>query len=274
MVTRTAEVTRLSFVRVNLAWLGLFLWVWAMSVAWLGILFVALLAYTVKAMTGFGSAIVLISLGALFFPAKSLIPVVALLDLVACLMLMRQDWQRGAASYWGPASASMVVGSVLGAVLLKLLAPSTFEILLGGGIMLLGGWLFFNRKQGANLLEQIPAKPTAVDLGVTGLAGFTGGLFGISGPLIVWHFGRKFSKQAFRRVVVSIFFFASIACIISYTALGIITAQTLLLALACLPMMFLGLKVGQRLFMLIPEHRFGQIIGSILMLVAAKLLFA
>ena len=152
-----------------------------MITSWVGVMVVALLAYTVKAMTGFGSAIVLISLGALFFPAQELIPVVALLDLVACLMLMRKDWQPGAVSFWGPASTTMVIGAITGAILLKVLAPSTLTLLLGGGIMLLGGWLFFGRTDQAKLIDKVPTKPASSDLVVTSLAGFTGGLFGMSG---------------------------------------------------------------------------------------------
>lgn len=243
-----------------------------MITSWVGVMVVALLAYTVKAMTGFGSAIVLISLGALFFPAQELIPVVALLDLVACLMLMRKDWQPGAVSFWGPASTTMVIGAITGSILLKVLAPSTLTLLLGGGIMLLGGWLFFGRTDQAKLIDKVPTKPASSDLVVTSLAGFTGGLFGMSGPLIVWHFGRRYNKATFRRIVVPIFFFAGIACIITYALMGLITTQTLTLALICILPMIFGLSLGQRLFLNIPEQRFGQIIGCVLMIAAAKML--
>ena len=239
----------------------------------LGLWGIACVAYIIMAMTGFGSAIVLVSLGTLLMPVQELIPIVALIELVACLALTRADWQPGGGRFWGPAALTMVAGSVVGAMLLKRLEPGAMSVLIGAVIVTLGGWLWFGRRGAGQLGAQLPARASALDMVVTGLAGVTGGLFGMSGPLMVWHFGRRFDKATFRRAVVPIFLASSVACVISYGALGMLSWRSAAQALGCVPAVFVGLWIGQRLFKRIPEQRFGQLIGAILVVVGAKMFF-
>lgn len=237
------------------------------------ILPVVFAAFFLKAMTGFGSAIVLVSIGSLFFPVQEVIMIGMMIEAFASIKLMKDDWQPKAHRYWVPLCATMVVGAIIGGLLLKVLAPTRLNVLLGIFIFCLGAWLFFKRRT-IESTDNMPERPTRIGMVVTAIAGTMGGLLGISGPPIVWYFGQRLSRANFRMVVVPIFWCASIASLLTYLAVGLLTVKVALVGAMCIPVSLLALTLGSRVFNRIPEHRFGQVIGLILGAVAIKLLMS
>jgi uncharacterized membrane protein YfcA len=108
---------------------------------------------------------------------------------------------------------------------------------------------------------------------MTFFGGFCGGLFGISGPPIIWQFGRKFAKHAFRQTLVPIFFAAALARTVTYGCTGLVTTQVLLYVLSALPGLFLGIYLGNKVFFRISEAWFNRVAGLVLIIVALQLAF-
>ena len=236
---------------------------------------IAFLAYLLKAMTGFGPAIVLISLGSLFLPAYSIVATSAILDILAGIVLLKVDWEDGVYRYWLPLAVAIVIGTVAGALLLKIFSPEGFHFILSIAITVIGVWFLFGR---ANLDEgklrsHLPERCTGGDKGFTLLGGFCGGMFGISGPPIIWHFGRQFTKRAFRQVLVPVFVVAAVARSGMYSIIGIVDLQVIKYVAIAVPGLFLGIFLGNRIFFKISEVMFGRVVGIILVIIGVKHFF-
>ncbi|MEM6337854.1 MAG: sulfite exporter TauE/SafE family protein, partial [Bacteroidota bacterium] len=182
---------------------------------------IALLAFTLKATTGFGPSIVFIALGSLLIEPKTLVPASSLLDLLAGGLLLRIDTEGRTLRYWLPLGVSISVGAVVGALFLDAVPAETFRTVLGWFVLGLGVW-FVLGIGGGGREEHLPAKASRLDHAMTLLGGMFGGLAGISGPPIIWQFGRQYAKRAFRQVLVPIFFAAAVVRTIAYAGTGLV----------------------------------------------------
>jgi uncharacterized membrane protein YfcA len=169
-----------------------------------------------------------------------------------------------------------VGGSVIGGILLSLVDPSLFKTLLGFTILLLGIWFGVLRTRGSagDLSGEIPARATGSDVAAAGLGGIMGGFLGISGPPILWHFGRKLGKEPLRAVLIPIFLAAAIARVATYAGTGVISSEVLFAFAVALPGLVIGIVVGNRVFFRISEGTFSRVIGGVLLIVGLRLLLA
>ena len=237
---------------------------------------VAFLAYFLKAMTGFGPAIVLISLGSLFIGPQSVVVTSSILDIIAGVILLSADWEKGSYRFWIPLAVAIVFGTAVGTIFLKIIPPEKFHILLSIAILVLGVWFMIGRSKTniSELQSILPEKCKKTDAGFTFIGGFCGGLFGISGPPIIWNFGRQLAKRAFRQVLIPIFVIAAITRVAMYSSMGIVNWQVLKYVVVALPGLLLGLFFGNKIFFTLSEIKFCRVVGALLFIVALKLFFS
>jgi uncharacterized membrane protein YfcA len=237
---------------------------------------IALIAFVIKAMTGFGPAIIFISVGSLFLLPHDVIAASSILDLIAGLVLLRSDSSRGTSRFWLPLAAVIIVGAVAGSIFLDAIPPDPFRLLLGGVIVLLGVWFAIGRiRTGGNHLQTtLPPKPDITDSAITFSGGICGGLFGISGPPIIWHFGRRYAKLPFRQIIVPIFVAAALARVVTYSTLGLVNREVLTYVLAALPGLIAGIYLGNKIFFKLSEAKFSRIVGIVLVIAGIRLLMS
>jgi uncharacterized protein len=235
---------------------------------------IAFAAFFLKAVSGFGPALVVVALASLILPPHLVVAMSALLDTVAGVVLFAMDPGMKARRFWIPPAVSIVVGSVVGGVLLSIVDPALFRTLLGLSILVLGLWFGLLRGRGKReaLSNDIPASATASDVVAAGLGGIMGGFLGISGPPILWHFGRKLGKDPLRAILIPIFLAAAIARVATYVGTGAIGSQVVIAFAVALPGLIAGILVGNRVFVRISEQAFSRTIGAILLLVGLRLL--
>lgn len=235
---------------------------------------IAFAAFFLKAVSGFGPALIVVALASLLLPPHLVVAMSALLDAVAGAVLFAMDPETKGSRFWIPPAIGIVLGSVLGGVLLSLVDPAVFKTLLGVSILLLGLWfgLLRGRGNGQGLSSDIPSRATGPDVIAAGLGGVMGGFLGISGPPILWHFGRKLGKEPLRSVLIPIFLAAAIARVATYAGAGVISREVLLAFAAALPGLAAGIYFGNRAFVRISERTFGIVVGTILFLVGIRLL--
>jgi uncharacterized membrane protein YfcA len=235
---------------------------------------IALVAFLLKAMTGFGPAIIVISLGSLIIDPQTIVATSAVLDSIAGAILLRSDWVRGGHRYWAPVAAAIVVGSVVGAVSLKAIPADLFRRVLGIALLILGIWFIAGRTRGdgRGLTDVLPARSGFTDRLATFVGGVLGGLIGISGPPIIWHFGRRFSKRVFRQILVPVFLIAALARSATYASVGLMDADVVRCIGLALPGLVIGIAVGNRIFLRLSEVVFSRIVGSVLVAAALRIL--
>jgi len=237
---------------------------------------IALAAFVLKAATGFGPAIVVIALGSLLMAPQEVIATSSILDMTAGALLLLMDRPRGKLGFWLALSAAIVSGAVIGGLLIITIPERWFDWIFAVVIFVLGVWFIFGRGRTADnggLVDELPSRCDAADLGMTFFGGFCGGLFGISGPPILWQFGRKFAKHAFRQTLIPIFFAAALARTVTYASTGLVTGQVLLYVLAALPGLLLGIYLGNKVFFRLSETWFNRVAGVVLIVVAIQLVF-
>ena len=99
------------------------------------------------------------------------------------------------------------------------------------------------------------------------LSGILGGLFGMSGPPLIFYFKSiKLNKYQFRVALMSIFLFMTIMRITFYSTLGLFSSRILLSSLLMIPIGLLGLFTGNILHNLIPEKKFKDITSMVLLI--------
>lgn len=238
------------------------------------ILPVVFIAYFAKATTGFGSAIILMSLGSIIIgPVEALI-LTTILDACGGLALLRLDKTKDSRRHWLPLCAAMVGGVALGGILLKVFAMRHVDYLIALALLSVGVWLVFvrSRYRGSTLQSDLPEDFTAKDLLVCLVAGVCGGISGLSGAPVVFYFGKRFGKEAFRRILTRIFLAEAVTRFVVLVVLGVTSPRSLVISLLCVPIMFLGLLAGNHAFFKTSETWYSRAAGLISVIAAVRIL--
>lgn len=231
----------------------------------------AFVSQVVKGLTGFGSAIVFVSIGSLFYDPVRVIVLASLLDFVggAYLSYLNPDFFQNK-RYWVPIGLLMIVGAVIGGFALSLFPLELFEYLLGAAIVLISFWFLLGKSEYRE--PESPHELGAAD-GFVGLfSGFCGGFTGMGGPPLVAYLENKFDKDLFRAIVVPVFLMAASSRILTYGLLGMI--QTSNLWLYAFPPLgvLIGDSIGNHFFEDVNQEHFVIVVGIILMLSGIRML--
>jgi len=199
-------------------------------------------AYTVFAISGFGSALVAIPLLSLLLPVQFVVPMAVLNDFAASLTTAareRAHVDRGEVLRVLP---PLALGIVLGVWLLGDLPPREVQLALGVFVVCAA---VYNLVGGAS--RRALASSWALPTGL--VAGALGALFGIAGPLWALYFNGRIGDDKSRlRATMSATFVATTSIRIAmYVASGLMLQDGLLwLAALCFPAMLAGLYVGNK----------------------------
>lgn len=231
---------------------------------------VVLLSHTVQAMTGFGSTVIALTLGALFMPIEELRLVLVALNLPLSLwvvlrhntLIERPLLTRRILPWMGLGLAfGLLVATQLRGVWLK----RAFGVLVIS-FALRELWLLWRRR------ERPPTDPRATSLWLLA-AGVVHGIYASGGPLVVTALGGvKLERSAFRATLMALWFTLSVALLVSALAqhqwTHSMTVDSLLL-LPCLPM---GAALGEWLHHRVPDAGFRGLVQTVLVAAGTALL--
>nr|VFJ57317.1 MAG: hypothetical protein BECKDK2373B_GA0170837_106511 [Candidatus Kentron sp. DK] len=143
-----------------------------------------------------------------------------------------------------PLFSLTVIGTILGAMLLVRINTEAFQLFIGA-ITILACLILvsFHPKRRA-------AHP-ALTCGTGLLSGLMNGAFAIPGPpIVVYAMATEPDPAASRAFTLTFFTFSSTMALVSYSVAGLIDRQSFYLFLLAYPAMYLGEKLGSRLFLL------------------------
>ena len=147
-------------------------------------------AFFVRSLTGFGSALISIPLLALLFDLKFVVPLEALFEVGLSVLLMSKVYNAINKTILAPLIVGTVVGSLLGAYVLYSFANVSLKRALGVVIILFALHLWLG-KQSSRIKP--PSSSWGVIAGTVG--GILGGLFGTSGPAFVMYLTDRLEKK-------------------------------------------------------------------------------
>jgi uncharacterized membrane protein YfcA len=240
---------------------------------------ITLLAFGVKAATGFGPALVVVSLGSLFIGPVHAVILAAFLDLASGIGLFWIDRHRIRNTPWLAPAATMAAGAVVGAAMLDHVPTDHLARIVGFGVVAFGLWMAVGAPGPAHRADAGAPRSRAAmnhrwtEHAVAAIGGLTGGLIGVGGPPLIVYYGARLGKTSFRAMIVPILLAAALFRAATYAATGQVAPQVLRLVLVALPALPVGLWVGDRVFRRIPEDAFRRVVAVIVTVVGLRLLF-
>lgn len=241
-----------------------------MTLAWTWLGLCILLAYTVEALTGFGSIVIALSLAALVLPVEVLLPILVPLNI---LMTGPLVWRLRAhvdrTVLVGLILPGMLVGTLLGYGLRPWLGDQLVRMLFGALVVWFAGrslWLMRHQVRQS-------VRPLWRTRGWVGLAGITHGLFASGGPLLVYALaGTDLDKSRFRATLLLVWFTLNSLLTVAFLLDGSLL-PALPQLLWYLPLLPLGVWIGEHLHGRVDEARFRQLVFALLLLAGLALLW-
>lgn len=243
-----------------------------MEVEYILIPLIGLLAFYLKGITGAGPTIVIISFSSLIIDPKSTIVLASFVNVFGGFAMLRVDRVELRKKYWIPIALVMAIGSVAGAALLKVIPNHGFQVILGITFVLTGVWFIIRIPQPGDFKSNAPRKAGLMDLGVGSFAGVLGGFIGVNVPALVLHFGRVLNKRNLRRLLVLIYLPSAISQTATFMVNGLLAPRVAFLGLLILPMIFLGIWLGNRTFEAVSETWFRRVLGILLIVISIRLI--
>ncbi|MCW8831643.1 MAG: sulfite exporter TauE/SafE family protein [Gammaproteobacteria bacterium] len=235
---------------------------------YLAAFFILLFAYFIRGITGFGSGLIAIPLLAHFLPLTFVVPMVLVLDFVASVVLSRHTRLQVRWDEIRILLPTTIVGILIGAFLLVNLPRE--PLLVGLGLFV----IFFGLRYVFNVHGERPiSRWWSVPTGLAG--GLIGAMFGTGGPpYVVYLSHRLHDKTQLRGTLSGLFMLDGALRVITFLAIGLLLQSELLVSLLlALPLMGLGLYLGNRVHLGISHRQQLAVIGGLLLLSGGSLLW-
>jgi len=203
--------------------------------------FIILISQFIYASLGFGSGMFAISVLSLLYGKVDLfVPYFVLMCLPTESLITWKERKLMKPAKVRSLIIAVTLPLIIGSWLLKRTHGSLLYYLLGSIVILLSLYhLFWEEKFRPSL-----GSPLWVP-GIGLFSGLLGGLFGMSGPPLIFYFkAAGFKKREFRAALLTIFFFMTMIRLFSYLFLGLFTTSLLLSVLITYPFALAGLWAG------------------------------
>jgi uncharacterized membrane protein YfcA len=229
-----------------------------------------LLAYGLRGSTGFGGAIGM-PLLALVIPIKVLVPVWTLLGFTSSVAILGRDRRHVARREFVAFIPWCLLGIAFGLYLFKTLDAHTLARGLGVMILLYAGhsmWALARPPANLRWLSQIVTPVTGT------LSGAVGALFGTMASVFFAMYldARGLVKDQFRATMSAMLLALSAVRGVGYFAVGEFTREAWLTFAAALPVMLLGIYIGDRIHVRLSELTFRKLVCVTLFLCGIPLL--
>ena len=222
-------------------------------------------AYFIRGIAGFGSALVAMPLLAMQMEIAFVVPVICLLDYLASLTHGLQNRSRICWADLLPLLPFTLCGMFAGFFILKTVETSS----------LTAGLAVFIICYAIYALLPLPLlKGTRWWAGPAGFFGaLIGVIFGTGGPFYVIYFSlRQLDKSEFRATVATVFMIDGGMRLISFLAGGFYSSTSFIAVLAALPMLAIGLFLGEKVHLSISRPDFVRLVSFILLFSGTALL--
>jgi hypothetical protein len=232
------------------------------NLIWLAL--IVLISYTTQAMSGFGSTILALTLGIHLYPINVLLPALVPLDMIVNLYIVARHYRHiNRPHLFRSILPAMGIGVAAGIVAFQYIEGDLLKKLFGVLVILLSIRELFR------LLRNRQEKIILSNLKATGFvvaAGVVHGIYASGGPLLIYAVSKlNFSKSVFRSTLGAVWLIFSVILTASYVITGKLTAHSIKLILMLLPVILIGILLGEWLHHRIDEYRFKIFVFGVLL---------
>ena len=226
-----------------------------------------LAAFYVKGLCGFANTLVFNAIMNFGESAVNISPVELVLGFPSNIIMTWRGRKSLRAGVFVPPTIMMLLGSAVGALLLKNIDASFAKVFFGFVVIALSVEMWL-RERGVKKTKGSPVVLAVVGI----LSGVLSGLFGVGALLAAYVSRTTGSSDEFKANMCAVFMAGSAFRIILYAVLGIITAAVLKKVLLLAPFMLLGLFLGIRSGQVIDESRVRRLVIVLLIISGAALI--
>lgn len=217
------------------------------------------LSAIIRQISGFGFALLSMPLITLIAGIRVATPLVAVTATTIGCLVAAESWRHADRQALGRLLATSLIGVPLGVLLFSHLNEEWVKR--GLGALLLGYSAY------ALLAPELPSLKDERSSAYFGfISGLLTGAFNTGGPpVVIYGALRRWPPDAFRGTLQLYFLVTSVVAMGGHALAGLWSWQMWWLYLASLPALLLGLYLGDKLNLMIPRHRFHQIIYGLLL---------
>ena len=214
---------------------------------------IAFVSGTARGFSGFGSALIFMPLASSMAAPQLVAALLLIIDFIAALPLVPNAWKHADRKATSVMVLGALIGVPIGTYFLSRLDPVTTRWIISAFVfalllLLLSGWRYRGKDH------------AAISVGIGGLSGFCSGLAQTGGPPIVGYWLGRPIVSAVARANILLFFGASdFFSVVSYSATGLITADSIRFSLIVGPVYAIGVWLGAQLFGRASEKLFRSI---------------
>ncbi len=225
-------------------------------------------AFTIEAITGFGSIVIALSLGALLLPIPAMLPVLVPLNICMTGYLLARHYRH----VHLPTLLKMILplmagGTLLGYGLRPWLGEQLLQLLFGALVIWFAGRELLKVYRGLHSRQHASWWTRSWMLA----AGITHGLYASGGPLLVYALsGTTLDKAAFRATLITVWFSLNSLLTLVFALDGSLQ-PALPKIIMTLPALIAGLTLGEFLHHRVNEQRF-RLLVYVLLLITGGLL--
>jgi uncharacterized membrane protein YfcA len=207
-------------------------------------------AFVVESAVGFGSALVVVGLGAWILPLPALLAVFQPLSLLLSATIVARDWRFVDVGFLlKRLLPAMLPGVAVGMLLVRRVSPEHVLLVVGPAIVALAALKLVDLARNTTPSPRPAWSTSTALLG----AGVLHGLAGTSGPLVVWAIADVIDdKRRFRATLALLWLLLSVALVAGAVVDGALTEPQLRQIVQLLPSVVVGYVVGNAL-----HHRIG-----------------
>lgn len=228
---------------------------------------IVLFAFLSEAVTGFGSTVISVTLGAHLLPLEQLLPIFVPANMTLSVWILAKNHQHIDRRFLLKRMLpTLAIGMAIGLTVLSFAPP--------GPGLLIGYAAFVAVLATVELLRKSERAPSPEQsaLALVG-GGIVHGLYGSGGPLIVWASATKLAnKSMLRATLAAVWLLLNTALLLKYASMGRLSGQTLLASASLLPVVALALYFGEYLHRWVPAAAFKRLVYVLLLSGALSLL--
>jgi len=229
---------------------------------------IILAAYFIRGISGFGSGLIAVPLLALYLPLTFVVPMILVTDFSAALALGTHTRRHARWDEIRPLLPFSLIGIVAGVTLLINLPKAPLLATLGLFVLAFGARSILNL-HGTGRASRRWAAPAGL------LGGMVGALFGTGGPPYVIYLNHRLrDKGELRATFSGLFILEGGVRIVTFLIAGLLLDIRLLFAiLAALPLVALGLFLGNRVHIGLAPAQMQRLLGGLLLISGTSLLW-
>jgi uncharacterized protein len=234
------------------------------------LLFGALAGGFVSGLAGFGTALMALGIWLYVIPPEVAVPLVLICSIIAQTSTLPSIWRSIDFKLVWPFLAGGLAGVPLGTLLIAYADPRLFKLSVGILLLVFPTALYFQRTPVA-----LSIGGRAADTAIGFAGGVLGGLAGLSGPVpILWASVRGWGKDERRGLFQTFNWTILTAALIAQAGSGLITRETMRLALLVLPATIGGAWLGSRTYHALSDANFRDVVLGLLFLSGVTLVWS